>query len=49
MPSVDTAAEARELVATQDTNPLLDVDSMPLPLVPVPAQAGGRRLEPVAG
>ncbi|MFH5879607.1 MFS transporter [Arthrobacter sp. NA-172] len=29
MPSVDTAAEARELVATQDTNPLIDLDEMP--------------------
>ncbi|MGO4473146.1 MFS transporter [Arthrobacter sp. M-10] len=47
MPSVDTQAEARELVATQDTNPLIDLDEMPFddgPLVaadpdrdPVPA------------
>ena len=29
MPSVDTLAEARELVATQDDNPLLDMDHMP--------------------
>ena len=29
MPSVDTVAEARELVATQDENPRLDVDSLP--------------------
>ncbi|WP_104053176.1 MULTISPECIES: MFS transporter [unclassified Arthrobacter] len=29
MPSVDTHAEARELVATQDENPRLDVDSLP--------------------
>ena len=29
MPSVATEAEARELVATQDENPLLDVDSLP--------------------
>ncbi|GAB3557260.1 MFS transporter [Arthrobacter alkaliphilus] len=29
MPSVDTPAEARELVATQDTNPLIDLDEMP--------------------
>ncbi|WP_427016147.1 MFS transporter [Pseudarthrobacter sp. P1] len=29
MPSVDTMAEARELVATQDENPLLDMDEMP--------------------
>ena len=30
MPSVDTEAEARELEAGQDTNPLLDLDAMPL-------------------
>ncbi|MGZ4659910.1 MAG: MFS transporter [Arthrobacter sp.] len=29
MPSVDTQAEARELVATQDENPLIDLDEMP--------------------
>jgi MHS family proline/betaine transporter-like MFS transporter len=29
MPSVDTQAEARELVATQDENPLLDLDELP--------------------
>ena len=29
MPSVATEAEAHELVATQDENPLLDVDSLP--------------------
>ncbi|MFW0775852.1 MFS transporter [Paenarthrobacter nitroguajacolicus] len=29
MPSVDTQAEARELVATQDTNPLINLDEMP--------------------
>ena len=29
MPSVDTMAEARDLVATQDENPLLDMDHMP--------------------
>lgn len=29
MPSVDTQAEARELVATQDTNPLIDLEEMP--------------------
>ncbi|NKX55207.1 MFS transporter [Arthrobacter mobilis] len=50
MPSVDTEEEARELVAGQDRNPLLDVDSMPLPLVPVPADAAGnRQLQPAAG
>lgn len=29
MPSVDTMAEARELVSTQDENPYLDMDHMP--------------------
>jgi MFS transporter, MHS family, proline/betaine transporter len=29
MPSVDTDAEARELVATQDENPLIDLDELP--------------------
>jgi MHS family proline/betaine transporter-like MFS transporter len=29
MPSVDTEAEAHELVASQDHNPLLDLDDMP--------------------
>ncbi|WP_354156189.1 MULTISPECIES: MFS transporter [unclassified Arthrobacter] len=29
MPSVDTQAEAKELVATQDENPLIDLDDMP--------------------
>jgi MHS family proline/betaine transporter-like MFS transporter len=29
MPSVDTQAEARELVATQDENPLIDLDDRP--------------------
>ncbi|TLM82891.1 MFS transporter [Pseudarthrobacter sp. NamE2] len=29
MPSVDTRAEAKELVATQDENPLIDLDELP--------------------
>ncbi|MGH7751621.1 MAG: MFS transporter, partial [Gemmatimonadales bacterium] len=29
MPSVDTAAEARELVATQDSNPFINLDELP--------------------
>ncbi|MFJ6077516.1 MFS transporter [Pseudarthrobacter sp. NPDC092419] len=29
MPSVDSQAEARELVATQDENPLIDLDELP--------------------
>ena len=33
MPSVDTQAEARELVATQDENPLIDLDELPFETV----------------
>jgi MHS family proline/betaine transporter-like MFS transporter len=33
MPSVDTQAEARELVAGQDDNPLLDLDDLPFDAV----------------
>ncbi|MBT2547106.1 MFS transporter [Arthrobacter sp. ISL-65] len=33
MPSVDTPAEARELVATQDENPLIDLDELPFETV----------------
>jgi MHS family proline/betaine transporter-like MFS transporter len=29
MPSVDSEEAARELVATQDENPLLDMDTLP--------------------
>ncbi|MBT8160505.1 MULTISPECIES: MFS transporter [Arthrobacter] len=39
MPSVDTQAEARELVATQDTNPLIDLDEMPFDAAAVPSDA----------
>lgn len=35
MPSVDTQAEARELVATQDTNPLINLDEMPFDGQPI--------------
>ncbi|MGW9413716.1 MFS transporter [Arthrobacter cupressi] len=53
MPSVDTAAEARELVATQDENPLIDLDELPFDdLVTAPASGEGRqpdgKKEPVA-
>jgi len=34
MPSVDTQAEARELVDTQDDNPLIDLDEMPFDIMP---------------
>ncbi|NYD78304.1 MFS transporter [Arthrobacter cupressi] len=44
MPSVDTAAEARELVATQDENPLIDLDELPFDdLVTAPASGEGRQ------
>jgi MHS family proline/betaine transporter-like MFS transporter len=33
MPSVDTRAEADELVATQDRNPLINLDEMPFDLM----------------
>ncbi|MEV7605886.1 MFS transporter [Paenarthrobacter sp. NPDC089322] len=43
MPSVDTQAEARELVATQDTNPLINLDEMPFDGQPIDdAVFGGR-------
>jgi MHS family proline/betaine transporter-like MFS transporter len=29
MPSVDSPAEAKELVATQDENPLINLDELP--------------------
>ena len=35
MPSVDTQAEARELVETQDTNPLINLDQMPFDGQPI--------------
>ncbi|KAD4060079.1 MFS transporter [Arthrobacter yangruifuii] len=44
MPSVDTHAEARELVAGQDENPLLDVDALPFDTLgsqQAPAASGG--------
>ncbi|MGO4246060.1 MFS transporter [Paenarthrobacter sp. RAF54_2] len=43
MPSVDTAAEARELVATQDTNPLINLDEMPFDGQPIDDEVFGRR------
>jgi MHS family proline/betaine transporter-like MFS transporter len=53
MPSVDSVAEARELVAGQDDNPLLDTDEMPFDAsyepatsaldLPVPVDAGDDR------
>ncbi|BCW51883.1 MFS transporter [Arthrobacter sp. StoSoilB13] len=43
MPSVDTTAEARELVATQDTNPLINLDEMPFDGQPIDDDVFGRR------
>ncbi|BCW43071.1 MFS transporter [Arthrobacter sp. StoSoilB5] len=43
MPSVDTAAEARELVATQDTNPLINLEEMPFDGQPIDDEVFGRR------
>nr|WP_285725752.1 MFS transporter [Psychromicrobium sp. YIM S02556] len=40
MPSVDTVEEARELVATQDDNPHLDLDDMPFDETFEPATPG---------
>jgi MFS transporter, MHS family, proline/betaine transporter len=40
MPSVDTLAEAQELVATQDENPLLDMDELPFDETYEPATPG---------
>jgi MHS family proline/betaine transporter-like MFS transporter len=42
MPSVDTEAEARELVETQDTNPLINLNEMPFDGKPVSDVAFGR-------
>lgn len=41
MPSVDTEAEARELVATQDENPLIDLEHMDMPLTAAGPGDGG--------
>jgi MHS family proline/betaine transporter-like MFS transporter len=46
MPSVDTPAEARELVASQDENPLIDLDEMPFDDGPAPELVGAA---PAAG
>ncbi|QOT21043.1 MFS transporter [Paenarthrobacter sp. YJN-D] len=42
MPSVDTQAEARELVETQDTNPLINLDQMPFDGQPTDDAAFGK-------
>jgi MHS family proline/betaine transporter-like MFS transporter len=43
MPSVDTQAEARELVENQDENPLIDLEHMDMPMVaPAADPAAGR-------
>jgi MHS family proline/betaine transporter-like MFS transporter len=43
MPSVDTQAEARELVANQDENPLIDLEHMDMPFTTVPAGPASAR------
>lgn len=45
MPSVDTQAEARELVAGQDGNPLLGPEHMPLERIPEPSTEPGKGLQ----
>lgn len=42
MPSVDTQAEARELVETQDTNPLINLDQMPFDGRPIDDSSLGK-------
>ncbi|WP_024819111.1 MFS transporter [Arthrobacter sp. 31Y] len=42
MPSVDTQAEARELVETQDTNPLINLDQMPFDGQPIDDSSFGK-------
>ncbi len=44
MPSVDTQAEANELVATQDENPLIDLDELPFETQDITRCLGRRRL-----
>ena len=39
MPSVDTQAEAKELVATQDENPLIDLEHMDMPFAAAAADS----------
>ena len=48
LPSVDTQAEARELVAGQDGNPLLNIGDMPLDLVPAGHATASPSADPVA-
>jgi MHS family proline/betaine transporter-like MFS transporter len=43
MPSVDTQAEARELVATQDENPLIDLEDMDMPFTTATAGPASAR------
>ena len=48
LPSVDTQAEARDLVAGQDNNPLLSIGDMPLDLVPAGHATASPSAEAVA-
>jgi MHS family proline/betaine transporter-like MFS transporter len=45
MPSVETPAEAREVVAQQDVDPLIDLNHMPLAEVPVAETEGGESVQ----
>ncbi|MGT2462784.1 MFS transporter [Sinomonas atrocyanea] len=45
LPSVDTEAEAREVVAHQEENPHIDLEHMPLPEVPVALADDGVALQ----
>ena len=49
MPSVDTEAEARELVATQDENPLINLDEMPFDGQPISDVSFGNDKKDLAG
>ncbi|QOD03846.1 MULTISPECIES: MFS transporter [Pseudarthrobacter] len=46
MPSVDTQAEAKELVATQDENPLIDLDDLPFETQDITDASAGKDSAP---
>ncbi|WP_413250057.1 hypothetical protein [Sinomonas flava] len=45
MPSVDSAAEARDVVDHQDTDPRIELEHLPLTLVPVVVAHDGAALQ----
>jgi MHS family proline/betaine transporter-like MFS transporter len=45
MPSVESAAEAHDVVEHQDEDPLIDLAHMPLPEVPVALAADGEAVQ----